>query len=64
MLKVPDQKWLRRRLSPFRRSRKDPASTTLYGARLLTLEQRREVGGAEGELALESYEVEKRPRTS
>jgi hypothetical protein len=62
-LKVPNQKWLRRRLSPFRRSRKDSqlwtASTTLYGARLLTLEKRREVGGAEGELALGSYEVEK-----
>lgn len=62
-LKAPNQKWLRRRLSAFRRSQKDPAlwtaSTKLYGARLLTLEKRREVGGAEGELALESYEVEK-----
>lgn len=62
-LKAPNQKWLRRHLSPFRRSRKDPqiwtASGTLYGARLLTLEKRREVGGAEGELALGSYEVEK-----
>jgi hypothetical protein len=63
VLKVPDQKWLRRHLSPFRRSQKDPAlwtaSGTLYGARLLTVEQRREIGGAEGELELESYEVEK-----
>ncbi len=63
VLKVPDQKWLRRHLSPFRRSQKDPAlwtaSGTLYGARLLTVEQRREIGGAEGELDLESYEVEK-----
>ncbi|HLL47456.1 MAG TPA: transposase, partial [Longimicrobiaceae bacterium] len=63
VLKVPDQKWLRRHLSPFRRSQKTPqlwtASGTLYGARLLTVEQRREIGGAEGELALESYEVGK-----
>jgi len=63
VLKVPDQKWLRRHLSPFRRSQKDPqlwtASGTLYGARLLTVEQRREIGGAEGELELQSYEVEK-----
>jgi hypothetical protein len=63
VLKVPDQKWLRRHLSPFRRSTKDPAlwtaSGTLYGARLLTVEQRREVGDEAGELALGSYEVEK-----
>ncbi len=63
VLKVPDQKWLRRHLSPFRRSQKDPklwtASGTIYGARLLTVEQRREIGGAEGELELESYKVEK-----
>lgn len=63
VLKVPDQKWLRRHLSPFRRSQKDQAlwtaSGTLYGARLLTVEQRREIGSAEGELKLESYEVEK-----
>jgi hypothetical protein len=63
VLKVPDQKWLRRHLSPFRRSQKDPqlwtASGSLYGARLLTVEQRREIRSAEGELALESYAVEK-----
>jgi hypothetical protein len=63
VLKVPDQKWLRRHLSPFRRSQKDPAlwtaSGTLYGARLLSVEQRRQTGGAEGELELESYEIEK-----
>lgn len=63
VLKVPDQKWLRRHLSAFRRSQKDPAlwtaSGTVYGARLLTVEQRRETRGADGELALESYEVGK-----
>lgn len=63
VLKGPDQKWLRRHLSPFRRSQKDPqlwtASGTLYGARLLTVEQRRQIGDAEGELELQSYEVEK-----
>jgi len=63
VLKVPNQKWLRRHLSPFRRSQKDPqlwtASGTLYGARLLSVEQRREIGGAEGELELGSYEVGK-----
>lgn len=63
VLKVPDQKWLRRHLSPFRRSQKDPqlwtASGTLYEARLLSVEKRCEIGGAEGELELQSYEVEK-----
>jgi len=62
VLKVPDPKWLRRRLPAFRRSHEDAAiwtaSTRHYGARLLTLEKRREVGGAEGERALESFEVE------
>ena len=63
-LKVPDHKWVRSRLSPYRRSQKDPslwtASGELYGARLLSVQQRREIeGGAEGELELESYEVEK-----
>jgi hypothetical protein len=63
VLKVPDQQWVRSRLSGFRRSSKDPllwtASGRLYGARLLTVEQRRKIGEAEGELALESYTVEK-----
>lgn len=63
VLKVPNQKWLRRHLSPFRRSQKDPqlwtASGTLYGARLLSVEQRRQIGGAEGELELGSYELGK-----
>jgi hypothetical protein len=60
VLKVPDQAWVRRRLSPYRRSQKDPslwtASGTLYGARLLTTQQRREIA-APDELALASYEV-------
>lgn len=64
VLKVPDQKWVRSRLSAFRRSTKDPslwtASGELYGARLLTVEQRREIaGGAAGELELKSFQVEK-----
>jgi hypothetical protein len=63
VLKVPDQRWVRSRLSAFRRSRKDPslwtASGTLYGARLLTVEQRREITGGAGELELGSFEVEK-----
>lgn len=61
-LKVPDHKWVRSRLSPYRRSQKDPslwtASGALYGARLLTTQQRREIAG-EDELALKSYAVEK-----
>jgi hypothetical protein len=62
VLKVPDHAWVRRRLSAYRRSQKDPAlwtaSGTLYGARLLTTQQRREIA-AEDELALGGYEVEK-----
>lgn len=61
-LKVPDFAWVKSRLSTYRRSAKDPALWTasgeLYGARLLTTQQRREVAGQD-ELALESYEVEK-----
>lgn len=61
-LKVPDHGWVRSRLSPYRRSQKDPALWTasgeLYGARLLTTQQRREIAG-EDELALDSFEVEK-----
>jgi hypothetical protein len=51
------------RLSAFRRSKKDPAlwsaSGTLYGARLLTVQKRREIQGGEGELELGGFEVEK-----
>jgi hypothetical protein len=63
VLKVPDQRWVRSRLSAFRRSTKDPslwtASGQLYAARLLTVEQRREVADEAGELELGSFEVEK-----
>jgi hypothetical protein len=63
VLKVPDQKWVRSRLSAYRHSAKDEAlwsaSGTLYGARLLSVQQRREIPAKEGELALASYEVEK-----
>jgi hypothetical protein len=62
VLKVPDFAWVKSRLSAYRRSRKDPslwtASGALYGARLLTTQQRREIEGQD-ELALGSYEVEK-----
>lgn len=62
VLKVPDFAWVKSRFSPYRRSAKDPslwtASGTLYGARLLTTQQRREIAG-EDELALGGYEVEK-----
>jgi hypothetical protein len=61
VLKVPDQKWVRTRLSAYRHSAKDEAlwsaSGELYGARLLSVEQRREIRAKEGELELLSYEV-------
>lgn len=64
VLKVPAFKWVRRRLGACRRSRKDPrlwtGSGTLYGARLLCVEKRREIGTESGELELGSCEVEKR----
>jgi hypothetical protein len=60
VLKVPDQRWVRSRLSAYRRSSKDPllwsASGSLYGARLLSIQQRREVSSAV-ELDLHSHEV-------
>jgi hypothetical protein len=63
VLKVPDQTWVRSRLSAYRHSAKDPAlwsaSGELYGARLLSVQQRCEINAAEGELALKSYEVRK-----
>jgi hypothetical protein len=63
VLKVPDHTWVKSRLSAFRRSKKDPAlwsaSGTLYGARLLTVQKRREIQGGEGELELGGFEVEK-----
>ena len=63
VLKVADHAWVRSRLSVYRHSSKDArlwtASGMLYGARLLSIQQRRETGSAEGELALESFAVEK-----
>ncbi len=53
---------MRSRLSAYRHSAKDQAlwsaSGTLYGARLLSVQQRREIKAVEGELALGNYEVE------
>jgi hypothetical protein len=68
VLKVPNWAWVRARLRPFRRSAKRIASSetlwtaggTLYGARLLSLQSRRPLRAASGELALETYEVTKR----
>jgi hypothetical protein len=61
VLKVPDQKWVRSRLTAYRHSSKDTtlwsATAELYGARLLSVQPRREIKGAEGELELKSYEV-------
>lgn len=63
VLKVPDQKWVRSRLSAYRHSAKDKAlwsaSGELYGARLLSMQQRREIPATQDELALSSYAVEK-----
>jgi hypothetical protein len=63
VLKVPDQTWVKSRLSAYRHSGKDEAlwsaSGTLYGARLLSVQRRRDVAAQDGELAISSYEVEK-----
>lgn len=62
-LKVPNFPWVRAQLGEARRSKKDPALWTrsgrLYGARLLSVEQRRKVEEPEA-LALECWEVTKR----
>src|SRR5690606_36713443 len=68
VLKVPDWPWVRARLGRFRRSAKHTSSretlwttsTTLYGARLFSLERRRPRRPDSGELALETCEVTKR----
>lgn len=63
VLKVPDHGWVRGRLSSYRNSSKDEAiwsaSGTLYGARLLSVQQRTALRAEEGALALDSYEVQK-----
>lgn len=63
VLKVPDQAYVRKALGAYRRSAKDEAfwsaRGSLHGARLLSIQKRREIdGAAEGELELVSYEVE------
>jgi hypothetical protein len=64
VLKVPAYPALRTRLGALRRSTKDArlwtGATTLYGARLLAVEQRRELKAKDGELELGAVEVQKR----
>ena len=64
VLKVPAYRWVRALLGPLRQSKKDErlwtGSATLYGARLLAVEQRRELKTEDGELELGALEVEKR----
>ena len=63
VLKVPDHGWVRGRLSSYRDSAKDEAiwsaSGTLYGARLLSIQQRTALRAEAGVLELDSYEVQK-----
>lgn len=63
VLKVPDHRWVRSRLSVYCRSQKDPAlwtaSGSLYAARLLSVQRRLEITGETGELELGGFEVEK-----
>ena len=63
LLKIPDQHWVRAALGPWRASEKDPtiwtATGTLWGARLLSVEERDYEQG-EGELALDTYTVKGR----
>lgn len=64
VLKVPAYPALRTRLGALRRSKKDTrlwtGSAKLYGARLLAVEQRRELKSEDGELELGAVEVKKR----
>lgn len=64
LLKVPDYKWVRRRLGARRQSEKDPliwtASGMLYDARLLSCEWRRPLATEQGTLRLDTYEVTQR----
>lgn len=63
VLKVPAQGWVRRRAGALRQSKKDKriwtGTAALYGARLLALEQRRELKEESGDLPLGAFEVEK-----
>lgn len=64
VLKVPAYKAFRRLLGPLRQSKKDKrlwtGSASLYGARLLAVEKRRELKSEDGELELGAVEVQKR----
>lgn len=64
VLKVPAYKPYRRLLGALRQSKKDPrlwtGSAALYGARLLAVEQRRELKAEDGELELGAVELQKR----
>lgn len=64
VLKVPAYKWARALLGPLRQSKQDgrlwTGSALLYGARLLAVEQRRELKTEDGELELGAVKVEKR----
>ena len=64
VLKVPAYKWARTLLGPLRQSKKDKrlwtGSAQLYGARLLAVEQRRELKTESGELELGAVELQKR----
>jgi hypothetical protein len=64
VLKVPAYKPFRRLLGPLRQSKKDKrlwtGAASLYGARLLAVEQRRELKREEGELELGAVELQKR----
>ena len=64
VLKVPAYKPFRRLLGPLRQSKKDKrlwtGSASLYDARLLAVEQRRELKTENGELELGAVELQKR----
>lgn len=63
VMKVPSQKWVRRLAGPLRQSKKDSRLWTgaapLYGARLLAVEQRKELKAEAGELPLGAIEIQK-----
>lgn len=64
VVKVPAYPWVRRLPGPLRQSKKDSrlwtGSASLYGARLLAVEQRRELKTEDGELELGAVEVRRR----
>jgi hypothetical protein len=64
VLKVPAYRWVRALVGPLRQSKKEErlwtGSASLYGGRLLVVEQRRELKSEDGELELGAVEVQKR----